>query len=794
MTTEEHAANWRKKRGTIRSSITKLSHNLAALEASGEPDVSDHAALLVKNLERLDTELRSLHFKVLDLVNAEDEETLDKEQEYLDKHSDTVTAIQLRLQKLTTTKAGNPISSTTTYKALARKLLRLERKLRTVSTELDAMRDAPDVSLLELYNEQLIEDKKTLSSIYDAILDLDLNDDDELLNMHPEIERLHFDCLRQMKKLPLQEHLLMPSPTQRAQSFPSTFDGDILSWTRFWEQFSISVHGRKSLTDAEKLVYLQQAIKKGTAKSTIEGLTQTGENYEEAVSCLKSRYDRPRLIYRTHVQKIMDVPPLKDNNGRDLRRLHDMVQQHLRALKAMDNDLSGAFITSIIELKLDTDTLFEWQKHSQAERKTPHYDDLLKFIDLRAQASETSMYVPVKKPQRNDQPSGGRQYPRRNVASHPTSTDSRSHCVICSTEKHPLYACPKFKDMTHAEKLSTLKDNNLCNNCLNRGHSVRYCKSLYKCKKCQRPHHTLLHIENQQEPEPQISSNAAVKLKSSSLLMTCRVIVTAPNGSAIEARALLDNASSASFVTEHLAQSIRLPRSRQNVHVSGIGGISPKSPAHSIASLQVSPTRSPENKISLSAIVVPKVTCDLPLTPVNLDPSWNHLANLPLADPDYGKPGHIDLLLGVEVFVDILRHGRQSGPPGSPSALETLFGWVLSGGSVSQSPLSFHVASLHTTSLSGDDLLRRFWEIEEGPSSSLAISPEEKLVVQHYEDNHSRTSCGRFIVPLPKRSDTGIIGESRSQAVRRFLSLERSLHSRKQFQDFNAVMQDYLDR
>lgn len=51
-------------------------------------------------------------------------------------------------------------------------------------------------------------------------------------------------------------------------------------------------------------------------------------------------------------------------------------------------------------------------------------------------------------------------------------------------------------------------------------------------------------------------ANAAVKMKSSSLLMTCCVLVTAPDVSHVEARALLE---SASFVSEHLAQSLCLP-------------------------------------------------------------------------------------------------------------------------------------------------------------------------------------------------------------------------------------------
>ena len=63
----------------------------------------------------------------------------------------------------------------------------------------------------------------------------------------------------------------------------------------------------------------------------------------------------------------------------------------------------------------------------------------------------------------------------------------------------------------------------------------------------------------QTEPEGRVvSSNTAIQLKSNPLLMTCRVLVYAPDGTHIEARALLDNASSASFVSERLAQTLNL--------------------------------------------------------------------------------------------------------------------------------------------------------------------------------------------------------------------------------------------
>ena len=90
-----------------------------------------------------------------------------------------------------------------------------------------------------------------------------------------------------------------------------TFDGNVLNWTTFWEQFSISGHNRPNISDPEKLVYLQQALKDGSAKHAIEGLSRSGDHYKEAVDCLQQRYDRPRLIHRTHVQMILETPSLK---------------------------------------------------------------------------------------------------------------------------------------------------------------------------------------------------------------------------------------------------------------------------------------------------------------------------------------------------------------------------------------------------------------------------------------------------------------------------------------------------
>ena len=94
----------------------------------------------------------------------------------------------------------------------------------------------------------------------------------------------------------------------------------------------------------------------------------------------------------------------------------------------------------------------------------------------------------------------------------------------------------------------------------------------------------------------------------------------------------------------------------------------------------------------------------------------------------FNQPGKINILLGVDVFVNVLLHGRRFGPPGSPVAFETEFGWVLAGEAESCAP-SDHVTIYHAT---GNNVLCKFWEIEEKTMSDSTLSPEERTVVHHF--------------------------------------------------------------
>ena len=201
-------------------------------------------------------------------------------------------------------------------------------------------------------------------------------------------------------------------------------------------------------------------------------------------------------------------------------------------------------------------------------------------------------------------------------------------------------------------------------------HTHPHSKSLHRCRKCQKPSPhltpfgssdaqggTSLPTPPSSHPISPITANHATGICSNTLLMTCLVLIHAPDGSSMRVRAILDSASSTSFVSERLTQTLHLPRTHQNVRISGVAGLSHGTSLQSTVMFTISPLQSHTEKSEVSAIVVPRVTCDLPVNPITPRLSWTHLSDIPLADPDFGSPGRID----SELTFLLTRYGTAGG-------------------------------------------------------------------------------------------------------------------------------------
>ena len=127
----------------------------------------------------------------------------------------------------------------------------------------------------------------------------------------------------------------------------------------------------------------------------------------------------------------MRAPTLKDGSGKELRCRHDELSQHLRPLRAMKYEPSGPFITAVIEEKLGQMTTFKWQRHSQESPDVPHYNDLLRFLDLRAQVTGTDAH----EAQRRVHQPGRRTSAQYSKVSYLVGISDS--CTVCKKGKHP---------------------------------------------------------------------------------------------------------------------------------------------------------------------------------------------------------------------------------------------------------------------------------------------------------------------------------------------------------------------
>ena len=585
------------------------------------------------------------------------------------------------------------------------------------------------------------------------------------------------------------------------------FRGNYIEWVQFHDLFHALIHQNSSLTPAQKLQYLKLCLE-GDASTLIENLSISDANYPIAFELIKNRFDNKRRIRQAHFKALFDQRVLKSESAQALRTLHDVTLRNVMALTVIDENVQywDSVLVYLISEKLDPESRTRWESESINE-KNPKFSDLLKFINNRAQVLEIS--------------SGScsdreRTKSKTSIFSHLMT--SNNPCPLCK-DSHKLYKCAKFLQMNVKTREEFVRTNKLCFNCLQR-HLVSECSSSNTCRICKGKHHSLIHrgvnssmtTEGQRSASvppaadgwvgsssefsttpssaPVLSGHVSDSSNQQALLSTILLNVTGDDGNQMTCRALLDNGSMVSFISESLVQLLRLPKTSANLQINGIGECSRS--VRGMVSCTIEAASQPQQSIQINAYVLPSITGNLPTTRIPQH-EWSHLQGIQLADPHFNEPYRVDMLLGADIMGEILTPGIIKGPRGTPTAFNTMFGWVLTG-SVSSASDAPHLhppeVSCHLI-LTDDDNLTRFWKMEELPSKP-AWSLEEKECETHFISTHTRSNTGRYYVSLPFK-DSPLLGASKDNALRRLKSVEKRLARNQQHrQSYHQCLDEYL--
>ncbi|XP_076380674.1 uncharacterized protein LOC143260026 [Megalopta genalis] len=574
-----------------------------------------------------------------------------------------------------------------------------------------------------------------------------------------------------------------------------TFDGTIENWSSFYDLFSSTIDRNENLTSVQKLQYLRSTLT-GKAAACIKSLTTTDVNYPAAIEILKEKFDCPRKTLLRHCDAIREIPKLAKDTPEAIDDLLDTLNQHLRALNNLGEPVAtwNTLLISTILSKLNSDTILQWEL-TLPDKQMPSYTHLIKFLRKRANCSivvnGTNLISRAPHPSVNTSPKSI----HANYSKTQTFfTAKAAQCPICNGS-HMVRDCEVFNSASPTTRLENATKNSLCHNCLRPGHTTNICRSIFTCRICNQRHHTLIHQPNHtvnQKP----STSATTTTHTAISTTAPQEEITEPDQplcnrthKPVTCRALIDTCSTTNFMTQDLAKKLSLPLKHCSIPVGALDTLTTVAKHIVKATIR---SRIKNYQRTLTFLVVPNIATAIPGDTIDRA-TLNIPRNIELADPTFHRPAPIDMLLGAGTALSILSVGQINlSQPDDPDLYlqKTMLGWVIGGSAPTFKPI--RSASCHThTSLQFD--LTRFWEIEDGPQIP-HFSEAETACEEYFKNTITRNAEGRYVVSLPFNNDKPKLGESKSAAYKRFLSLERKLKRDPELNhQYEAIFKEYLD-
>ncbi|XP_047028789.1 uncharacterized protein LOC124636671 [Helicoverpa zea] len=681
---------------------------------------------------------------------------------------------------------------------------------RTYFRALSRVIKRPDINNIEEKWE--IEDLlKDLQHRWRIIDELHMRIDNILEGSDRDYEDEFMTYENMYNKIKRQLNRKLSSTSHLQQSTPKidipVFSGNYRQWPTFIDLFNETIHNNNGISNAQKMQYLKGKLR-GEAERLIQHLTISAENYETARDLLMHRYNNTQILFTNQVEIFLSQPSVHRQSSFELKRLYDTTMESIHAIHNLGVDTTSwdPLIVHLICKKLDPETYSDYKQSRKSPRELPSFEELMKFIESKFTALEPLTKKDTEpKPSFSSKPTFKPGFQKRpSFKPHQAGVTFTPKCALCE-DKHDLYQCKRFLNMSPETRLTSIAKNDICQNCLYK-HNGKPCNSTKRCKYCHEYHNSIIHDDilqsrsqqnaiisspststsnDNRQPKPHSNKPPSVNHVAADdeeiLLTTVSLRVRAADGNFMTLRALLDQGSQISLISENAAQTLGLQRRHINASVSGIGTTTKSGKGIVFIECQ---SIYEDYSFTTQALVISRVINPLPNNTF-CKQSWPHLQNINLADPHYNVSKPIDLLLDASVYSDIIMSGLIKGPLQAPIAQQTRLGWILSG--------NVRTFNCHVVINEVDDL-SKFWEIEGIQDNTSNLSEQDQYCEDFYQTTTQRLDSGRYQVALPmKQGFENLLGTSRSRAIMQFKQLEKRMSKNDTLSTaYRNFMDEYL--
>ncbi|XP_065182163.1 uncharacterized protein LOC135812873 [Sycon ciliatum] len=607
------------------------------------------------------------------------------------------------------------------------------------------------------------------------------------------------------------------------------FDGQRPSYLKWKQRFLHLVHENPLMSEDYKLAHLREALAGGSAADLIADVLDGPGAYTAIMEELDRWFGGKDRNLEQQERELMAWPRI--TNERDLATMKQFAVKLRNTLLNMKvaNITPGRELYLSITQKVPRavlaayfdkydDTRCDAETFSEFVMKRVH--KMTRVEERLAPQEPTSSSKPTGQSVRPPVP------PRRHMPSmQHTLAAAIEPCGLCG-DPHHLAKCPDFQRLTVDKRWDFVRGHKgVCSCCLSRGHWSNECRT--NCSICKRRHHQLLHSDRSKREFSRadqarwspadanggrretahttmtIDTTLAADRKSGEQQETTSAplsFMTAPvlvkyRDRCVRGTALLDPASSTSYVRQHIASAVGADGPREPLTASVLSGevVSGVFEHVTISVEAVDGSAASEFRAWAMPSVCPSVK---PVDWSTTKHAWEDLKDIPFPALCSGQ---IDVLIGLNAIqLHTVLEEITTQHPSHVIARHTPLGWVcLSPGRAESSPASFSAVVTPTSEeMSLEVLVRNHLEMESAgtrPPSYDSMPSADDRQVEERTTATAQFASGRVELGVPWIEMEPHVSSNRPQAAQRLRSLEHSLSRRPSVrQRYHDVMQSHL--